>query len=72
MTSDQGDLYPAFQIVLAKDKYENPNIQMNELWQTGFIYFKVIDWDWYYLSTVLDDYSRYILGLEIVIHDGCQ
>jgi transposase InsO family protein len=25
-------------------------------------YFKVVHWGWYYLSTILDDYSRYILA----------
>ena len=30
-----------------------------------FTYFKVFDWGWYYLSAVLDDYSRYILALKL-------
>ena len=25
-------------------------------------YFKIISWGWYYLSTVLDDFSRYIIA----------
>ncbi len=29
---------------------------------TDFSYFKILDWGWYYLSTVLDDYSRYIVA----------
>jgi transposase InsO family protein len=56
---------PAFQMVPAKDNFENPTTQVNELWQTDFTYFKVIDWGWYYLSTVLDDYSRYILAWKL-------
>ena len=28
-------------------------------------YFKVIGWGWYYLATVLDDYSRYIITWEL-------
>ena len=31
------------------------------MWQTDFTYFKVKGWGWYYLSTVIDDYSRYII-----------
>jgi transposase InsO family protein len=28
-------------------------------------YFKVVGWGWYYLSTVLDDYSRYIISFKL-------
>lgn len=53
---------PAFEVITAKDKFDNPTKRVNEMWQTDFTQFLVIDWGWYYLSTVLDDYSRYILG----------
>jgi transposase InsO family protein len=56
---------PAFTMVPAKDKFENPTTKVNELWQTDFTYFKIIDWGWYYLSTVIDDYSRYILAWKL-------
>jgi RNA-directed DNA polymerase len=56
---------PAFMMVPAKDKFENPTTRVNELWQTDFTYFKIIDWGWYYLSTVLDGYSRYILAWKL-------
>jgi len=56
---------PAFLMVTAKDKFENPTTRVNELWQTDFTYFKIIDWGWYYLSTILDDYSRYILAWKL-------
>jgi transposase InsO family protein/transposase-like protein len=56
---------PAFLMVPAKDKFENPTTKVNELWQTDFTYFKIVDWGWYYLSTVLDDYSRYILAWKL-------
>ena len=35
------------------------------MWQTDFTYFKVKGWGWYYLSTVIDDYSRYIIHWEL-------
>jgi hypothetical protein len=62
------DLVPsqAFEMVSAKDKFKKPTRRVNELWQTDFTYFKVIDWGWYYLSTVLDDH-----GLETSTHHGC-
>ena len=56
---------PIFHMVSAKDKYEKPTRRVHELWQTDFTQFKVIDWGWYYLSTVLDDYSRYILSWKL-------
>ncbi|MEZ5497187.1 MAG: DDE-type integrase/transposase/recombinase [Gammaproteobacteria bacterium] len=28
-------------------------------------YFKIIGWGWYYLSTVLDDYSRFIISWRL-------
>jgi putative transposase len=56
---------PAFEIVTAKEKFENPTKRVNEMWQTDFTQFLVIDWGWYYLSTVLDDYSRYILSYTL-------
>jgi len=56
---------PAFLMITAKDKFENPTTEVNELWQTDFTYFKIIDWGWYYLSAILDDYSRYILAWKL-------
>jgi putative transposase len=56
---------PVFHIVTAKDEFEQPTNRVNELWQTDFTQFKVIDWGWYYLCTVLDDYSRYILAWRL-------
>ena len=32
---------------------------------TDFTYLKVIGWGWYYLSTVLDDFSRYIITWKL-------
>ena len=39
----------------------------NQLWQTDFTYLKVIGWGWFYLSTILDDYSRYIIAWKLCI-----
>src|SRR3546814_9324450 len=35
------------------------------MWQTDFTYFKIIGWGWMYLSTVLDDFSRYIIAWKL-------
>ena len=53
---------PAFIVLQAADRFAHPTRRPNELWQTDFTYLKVVGWGWYYLSTVLDDYSRYILA----------
>lgn len=56
---------PAFEVITAKDKFDNPTKRVNEMWQTDFTQFLVVDWGWYYLSTVMDDYSRYILSYTL-------
>jgi len=35
------------------------------MWQTDFTYFKINGWGWVYLSTVLDDFSRYIIAWKL-------
>jgi transposase InsO family protein len=49
----------------ASDKFQHPSKRVNELWQTDFTYFKIIGWGWYYLSTILDDYSRFIVAWRL-------
>ena len=34
-------------------------------WQTDFTYLKITGWGWYYLSTVLDDFSRFIVAWKL-------
>ena len=51
--------------VLAADEFHHKTKFPNEMWQTDFTYFKVKGWGWYYLSTVIDDYSRYIIHWEL-------
>lgn len=54
---------PPFDIIKAADKYKDPTNRINEM--SDFTYFKIIGWGWYYLFTVLDDYSRYIISWEL-------
>ena len=56
---------PAFTVLRAADEFQHPTKRVNELWQTDFTYFKILNWGWYYLSTVLDDFSRYILAWKL-------
>jgi hypothetical protein len=52
---------PVYIILSASDKFSHPSKRINELWQTDFTYFKIINWGWYYFSCVLDDFSRFII-----------
>ena len=56
---------PAFVVVKAADEFHDKTTAPNQLWQTDFTYFKVIGWGWFYLSTILDDYSRYIIAWKL-------
>jgi len=56
---------PAYIVLSARDKFKNPTKNVNELWQTDFTYFRVVVCGWYYLSTVMDDYSRYIIAWKL-------
>ena len=56
---------PAFVVIKAADEFTDKTTAPNQLWQTDFIYLKVIGWRWFYLSTILDDYSRYIIAWKL-------
>jgi putative transposase len=56
---------PAHIVLSASDAFKDKTRRINEMWQTDFTYFRIIGWGWYYLSTVLDDYSRYIIAWEL-------
>jgi putative transposase len=49
----------------AADAFQNPTARVHEMWQTDFTYFRIVGWGWYYLSTVLDDFSRYIIAWKL-------
>jgi putative transposase len=56
---------PAYILMQAADKFHNPTTRANEMWQTDFTYCKIMGWGWYYLSTVLDDFSRFIIAWRL-------
>ncbi len=56
---------PAYILLSASNEFKNKTNFVHELWQTDFTYFKILGWGWYYLSTILDDYSRYIIYWEL-------
>jgi len=56
---------PAYVLMSASDRFQHPTARVHEMWQTDFTYFRIIGWGWYSLSTVLDDYSRYIIAWKL-------
>ena len=56
---------PAFITMKAADEFKNKTTAPNQLWQTDFTYLKVTGWGWFYLSTILDDFSRYIIAWKL-------
>lgn len=56
---------PAFIVMKAADEFKDKTTAPNQLWQTDFTYLKVAGWGWFYLSTVLDDFSRYIVAWKL-------
>ena len=56
---------PAFVVIKAASEFKDKTTAPNQLWQTDFTYFKVVGWGWFYLSTILDDYSRYVIAWKL-------
>jgi transposase InsO family protein len=56
---------PAFIVIKAASEFKDKTTAINQLWQTDFTYLKIIGWGWFYLSTIQDDYSRYIISWKL-------
>jgi len=56
---------PAWILMAASNEFKDKTTRVHQQWQIDFTYFKIIGWGWYYLATVMDDYSRYIIAWEL-------
>ncbi len=56
---------PTFVVIKAANEFKDKTTAPNQMWQTDFTYLKVIGWGWFYLSTILDDFSRYIIAWKL-------
>lgn len=54
------------QVVKAAKEFHRKTTRVHELWQTDLTYFFIVGWGWYYVGGILDDYSRYLIHLEVV------
>jgi putative transposase len=51
--------------LLAGKEYHRKTTGPHQLWATDASYFRVVGWGYYYLVTVMDDYSRFILAWKL-------
>ncbi|MFC1968143.1 IS3 family transposase [Chloroflexota bacterium] len=51
--------------LLAASEYHTKTTRSHQMWATDASYFRVVGWGYYYLVTVMDDYSRYILAWKL-------
>jgi putative transposase len=56
---------PAFIVIKAANEFRDKTTAPNEMWQTDFTYLKIVGWGWHYLSTILDDFSRYVIAWKL-------
>lgn len=49
----------------ASSEYRVKTARINQMWQTDATYLLVKNWGWYYMISVLDDYSRRILAWKL-------
>ena len=52
------------QLTAAKE-YHTKTTVPHQMWATDASYFRVVSWGYYYLVTVMDDYSRFILAWKL-------
>ncbi len=51
----------------AADEYRFKTRRPHQLWATDASYFRVAGWGYYYMVTVMDDYSRFILSWRLQV-----
>jgi putative transposase len=51
--------------LMAANEYHTKTTRPHQMWATDASYFRVVGWGYYYLVTVMDDYSRFILAWKL-------
>lgn len=52
---------PDYVVIKAAEAFTDKTTAITEMWPTDFTSFNIIDWGRYYLSTIFNDDSRYII-----------
>ena len=55
---------PEMKLAAGKE-YHTKTTRPHQMWATDASYFRVIGWGFYYMVTVMDDYSRFILAWKL-------
>ena len=61
----EGLIKPAEMQLLAGKEYQRKTSSPHQMWATDASYFRVRGWGYYYMVTVMDDYSRSILAWKL-------
>jgi transposase InsO family protein len=56
---------PAYVVIKAAEEFRDKSTRPDQLWQNDFTYLKAVGWGWYYLSTFLDDFCRYVVAWKL-------
>ncbi len=62
---EEGLIKSAEMQLKAGKEYHRKTTGPHQMWATDASYFKVIGWGYYYMVTVMDDYSRFILAHKL-------
>ena len=64
---EHGLIFPALiEVAQAEPEFHYKPGRVHELWQTDLTYFFVVGWGWYFITGILDDYSRYLINYRVV------
>ena len=61
----EGLVKPPVMQLLAGKEYHRKTSGPHQMWATDASYFRVSGWGYYYMATVMDDYSRFILAWKL-------
>jgi len=61
----EGLVKPPEMQLLAGKEYQRKTSGPHQMWATDASYFRVVGWGYYYMVTVMDDYSRSILAWKL-------